>query len=169
MKLNKSKTYLTYYFSKYIPIKFHKQLLNTYIAFNQEYYIWGMLYKFSGKKEFTDFEQKLLDNPYFKKSIDVSKETVLYLFNIPEELDDIIHLFISGKYSKLPNIDSLIIYLNKHFYLPLDHDIIKILKKDKEYKNKLEEELDIIIPDGLDLTDVPDLDSENFNYNNGKT
>lgn len=162
MKVNKSKTYLSYYINKYIPIEFHNKLKNTYIAFNDEYYYWCMLYEFSGKLDFTTYEEKLENNPYYVKTIDTDKTHVLYIFSIPEELNDVINLFVSGKYSKLPDRDNLIKYLVRTYNLPLNHDIVKILKKDPKLKERLENELDVIIDDDLDLSDLPDLNSENY-------
>lgn len=162
MKINKSKTYLTYYFNKKIPIKFHQNLINTYIAFNNEYYCWCMLYKFSGKIEFTKYEQELEKSEFHIKTVDVDKEHVLYVFSIPKELDDVITLFTLGKYSYLPDINNLINYLVKNFNLPLNHNIVKILRRDNSLKKKLEDDLNIEIPEGLDLTDLPNLDNENY-------
>lgn len=162
MKVNKSKTYLSYYINKYIPIEFHNKLKNTYIAFNDEYYYWCMLYEFSGKLDFTTYEEKLENNPYYVKTIDTDKTHVLYIFSIPEELNDVINLFVSGKYSKLPDRDDLIKYLVRTYNLPLNHDIVRILRKDPKLKERLENELDVIIDDDLDLSDLPDLNSENY-------
>lgn len=162
MKVNKSKTYLSYYINKYIPIEFHNKLKNTYIAFNDEYYYWCMLYEFSGKLDFTTYEEKLENNPYYVKTIDTDRTHVLYIFSIPEELNDVINLFVSGKYSKLPDRDDLIKYLVRTYNLPLNHDIVRILRKDPKLKERLENELDVIIDDDLDLSDLPDLDSENY-------
>lgn len=162
MKVNKSKTYLSYYINKYIPIEFHNKLKNTYIAFNDEYYYWCMLYEFSGKLDFTTYEEKLENNPYYVKTIDTDRTHVLYIFSIPEELNDVINLFVSGKYSKLPDRDDLIKYLVRTYNLPLNHDIVKILRKDPKLKERLENELDVIIDDDLDLSDLPDLNSENY-------
>ena len=162
MKVNKSKTYLSYYINKYIPIEFHNKLKNTYIAFNDEYYYWCMLYEFSGKLDFTTYEEKLENNPYYVKTIDTDKTHVLYIFSIPDELNDVINLFVSGKYSKLPDRDDLIKYLVRTYNLPLNHDIVRILRKDPKLKERLENELDVIIDDDLDLSDLPDLNSENY-------
>lgn len=162
MKINKSKTYLSYYINKYIPIKFHNKLINTYIAFNNEYYYWCMLYEFSGKLDFTTYEEELEKNPYYIKTIDTDKKHVLYVFSIPEDILDVITLFESGKYSRFPDIDNLIKYLVKVYSLPLNHDIVKILRRDPKYKEQLEEKLGELIDDEMDLSDLPDLDSENY-------
>ena len=163
MKLNKSKTYLLAYFSKYIPIKFIKQINNTYLFFNNDYNF-CLRYEYSGKKEFTEYEKELESNEYYKLTIDINKKEVLYVFNIPDDLYSTVDLFISGKYSSLPDKEFLINFLIKNFDLKIEDKIIKIINRDLELKIKIEEELNIKIPEGVDLSSVPDLDDENFIY-----
>lgn len=164
LQLNKSKTYLSYYFNKHIPIKFVKQFLNTYLVHDGLHYCWCMLYKFSGKLEFTNYEYELENSPYYIKTVDVDKHHVLYVFNIPTELDDVITTFINGKYSKLPERKELIRYLYQNFGLPLDSNITKILNRDASIRKKLEEELDVEIDPFAEVSSAPDMEAETFNY-----
>lgn len=160
---NKSKTYLLPYINEYIAIRFLDRLENTYISFNDEYKI-CLRYLYSGKKEFTEYEKELESNIYYEKTIDINKKEVLYIFNIPEELFSTLDLFVSGKYSYLPNKELLISFLVKNFGLTLNSKIIKIINRDEQLKQEIEEELNIKIPDGQDISSIPELDQENYYY-----
>jgi hypothetical protein len=161
LKLNKSKTYILYYIGKYIPIKFLDKLNNTYIFFNNEYKI-CLRYTYSGKLEFTKYEKELESNEYYESTIDITKSEVLYTFNVPLELLDVLDLFISGKYSYLPEQEELVDFLICNFGLTEESKIIRIIRRDNELREALEEELNTKIPKDLDLSSLPDLDNENF-------
>ena len=163
MKLNKSKTYLLPYIDKYIKIKFINKLKNTYVFLNDEYKI-CLRYEYSGKKEFTDYEKELENNEYYDRTIDINKQEVLYAFNVPIELLEAIDLFLSGKISYMPEKEVMISFLVKNFDLKQDSELIKIINRDESYKRKLELELNVNIPNGLDLTSIPDVENENFKY-----
>ena len=163
MKLNKSKTYLLPYIDKYIKIKFINKLKNTYVFLNDEYRI-CLRYEYSGKKEFTDYEKELENNEYYDRTIDINKQEVLYAFNVPIELLEVIDLFLSGKISYMPEKEVMISFLVKNFDLKQDSELIKIINRDESYKRKLELELSVNIPNGLDLTSIPDVENENFKY-----
>jgi len=166
--LNKSKTYILPYISEYIPIKFINKLLNTYTFYNNEY-AFCLRYEFSGKKEFTQYEKELESNKYYRETIDVNKREVLYIFDIPEDLFNIVDLYLDGKYSYLPNKDIVIGFLMKHFGLTLDNKIIKILNRDESLKQEIEDQLNVKIPDGIDLSSCPNKDNENYINFNVKT
>lgn len=131
--------------------------------FNNEYRI-CLRYTFSGKKEFTEYESELEKNEYYDRTVDISKTEVLYVFHIPDELYEIIDLFLSGKYSYLPEKDTLIEYLEDNFGLNEDSKIIQIINRDERLKEQIEEEIGVKIPEGLDLSSVPDVNNENYIY-----
>lgn len=160
----KSKTYLLPYINDYIEIKFPGRLKNTYISFNNEY-AFCLRYEYSGKKEFVNYERELENNKYYKSTYDINKKEVLYVFDIPEELFDIVDLFVSGKYSYMPNKEKVIGFLMKNFGLSLESKIVKILNRDEALKKEIEDQLNVKIPIGMDLSSPPDLDSENINFN----
>lgn len=163
--ITKSKTYILPYIDKHIPIKFVGKLLTTYCFYNNEY-AFCLRYEYSAKKEFAQYEKELENNKYYKCTIDVNKKEVLYVFDIPEDLFDIVDLFMDGKYSYLPNKDIIIGFLMKNFGLTLENKIIKILNRDESLKQELEDQLNVRIPDGIDLSSPPDKDKENFiNFN----
>lgn len=162
---NMSKTYLLPYIHDYVPLKFLKQLENTYIFYNKEYKF-CMQYEFSGKKEFTDYETALMTNDYFIEAIDISKTQVLYVFDFPEELFEIVELFIEGKYSYLPEKNKIKKFLMDKFHLGLSHRIFHILDRTEELRALMEDTLGVEIDDRLDLADPPDIRTEEFNRDN---
>ena len=64
----------------------------------------------------------------------------------------------------MPKREVMISFLVKNFNVKKDDDLIKIIKRDPKYKEKLELELNVKIPDGLDLTSSPDIENETFKY-----
>ena len=159
---NKSKTYLLAYINDYIEIKHVRLLQDTYLFYEKEYKI-CLLFEFSGKKSFVDYETELMSNEYFDKIIDIHPNKVLYVFDIPQELFDIIDLFVDGKYSYLPEKDKLKQFLIENFNIKENHKIFHILDRSDILKEELEKKLQVKIPEGLDLTDPPRIETEEFN------
>jgi hypothetical protein len=158
--LNKSKTYLLYYFAETLQIKNFHLLRNTYLFYEGEQKI-CFLYKYSGKKEFSEYERSLELNEHYCKTVDVSKDKVLYVMHVPEGLDEIIELFLEGKYSQLPDKQGLISFLKIEFGANEESKIIKIIRKDAGLKRQIEQELGVKLEE-QDLSSAPDFDKENF-------
>jgi len=159
---NKSKTYLLPYIDDFIPIKYTNLLQDTYLFYEREYKF-CLLYKFSGKKSFLDYETELMSNEYFDKIIDIHPDKVLYVFEIPEELFHTIDLFLDGKYSYLPNKDKIKEFLIENFNISNDHRIFHILDRSEILRESLEKKLHVKIPEGLDLSEPPNVETEEFN------
>lgn len=158
--LNKSKTYLLYYFVKALGIDQLGLLKNTYLYYEGDYKV-CFLYKFSGRKEFGDYERKLEQSGYYYKTVDVSKDKVLYVMNIPKELDELILIFEQGRYSELPERDELISFLKLKYGANENSRIIRILRKDITLKKEIETLIGESLGD-LDLSSSPYFDNENF-------
>jgi len=159
--INKSKTYLLPYINDFIPLKFVDKILNTYVFYKGEYKF-CVLYKFSGKKIFLDFERELENNEYYVETIDVDFDKVLYVFDVPEEIFGILDLFFDGKYSYFPDKDKIKKFLKYHYKLPRNHRIFHILDRTEILKKTLESKLNVVIPEGLDLSDPPSTELEEF-------
>ena len=164
--INKSKTYLLYYFKEIFGLEFIENIINTYLFYEKEECI-CILYKFDGKRAFCDFESKLEKNQYYVKTVDVSVDMSLYVFEYPDELTAAISLFFKGKYSELPEIESCIDFLKRTFGLTEESKITRILRKDKLLKKEIEEHLGVFLGD-LDLSSIPCIDKENFTLKNEK-
>ena len=133
---------------------------NTYLYYEGELKV-CFLYKYSGKKDFTDYERSLEQNEHYCFTVDVSKDKVLFVMNVPEDLQDVISTFLEGKYSKLPEKAGLINFLKKNFGADEQTKIIRIIRKDIRLKEEMEQELNIKIGD-LDLSSLPEFSRENF-------
>ena len=161
IQINKSKTYFLPYMKDYIPLKFIDQLINTYMFYNKDYKF-CLLYKFSGKKAYLDYEEELMQNEYFSETLDIDHDKVLYVFDMPTELFEIVDLFLEGKYSYLPFKDKIKQFLTYHFKLRKNHKIFHILDRSEILRKFLEEDLKVVIPEELDLSDPPDKQTEEF-------
>ena len=64
----------------------------------------------------------------------------------------------------MPRKDIMISFLVKHFGLTREDNILKIINRDESFKKELENKLNTKIPEGLDLTSIPDIENENFKY-----
>lgn len=60
-----------------------------------------MLYRFSGKQEFIDFEEFIQRHPLYVDQYDPDKKHVMYVFDIPDIVKPDFELLKEGKYSKV--------------------------------------------------------------------
>lgn len=164
-KSNKSKTYILPYMAKYLNVKFVDKIIDTF-CFYEDGYNFCLLYEFSGKRSFIDYEDELKNNELFVDSIDIGRDKVLYIFDYPDEIFDLLNLFFDGKYSYLPDIEIIKKFLTFHFKLRKNHRIFHILDRSELLRQSLEKELDIKIPLTLDLADPPDKETEVFKLRN---
>jgi hypothetical protein len=126
---------LLYYFAETLKISHFSLLKNTYLFYEGERKI-CFLYRYSGKKEFNEYERSLELNKHYQKTIDVSKDKVLYVMNVPDGLEDVIESFLEGKYSKLPDQAGLISFLKSEYGASENTKIVKIIRKDPGLKNE---------------------------------
>lgn len=159
---NKSKTYVLPYINDYIPIRHVNLLENTYLFYERDYKI-CLLYKFSGKRNFLKYESELMSNELFDKVIDIHPDKVLYVFDVPNELYSIIDLFLEGKYSYLPDKDKVKDFLVRNFKISKNHRIFHILDRSEILREQMEKRLNVSIPEELDLSSRPDVETEEFN------
>lgn len=179
VRYNKSKTYLLPLLSEVVEfdLKYYSYLKNTFIFDKDDIYkdCIFILHDFSFKNpEFTLYEHKLIDNPYFVDLIDISNTEVLYIYKFPEEYLHEYNQFKKGNYSKF-GIDAkelilefwTAIYNNNVNAVSFLVKIKQILFKDKKLKKKIEEELSsknhkVIISDDAELTDPINEEYETF-------
>ena len=161
---NKSKTYLLPFFNEYVPIKYPRKLINTFLFYENEYKF-CLLYEFSGKRDFIKYESELCGSEFYYKTVDIT-DKVLYVFDIPEDLYEIIDLFLSGKYSYLPNKDMIKEFIIDNFGVSANHRIFHILDRSEQLRDEMERKLNTRIPKNLDLSEAPDIKKEEFNQIN---
>lgn len=145
-----------------IQFKFIHQLQNSYITNNEEEKAFSVLYKWSGKPEYTEWEGELMKHSLFTGHEDYD-EYVLYKFRLPKNAKEALEKFISGSYSKYLDVNKLAIrnFIERRGFANYER-IFKIMNLDEGIKLQIESELGKIFKKGEELSAPPDLELENF-------
>lgn len=159
---NKSYTYFFPILNSIIKFKFLERMYNSYVINNEQEGSFCVLYKWSGKPEFVEWEKELMDNHLFVGHEDYD-EFVLYKFKLPSNSKDVLILFCQGKYSSYPLQYKEIIrdFLYDRGFSNYDR-VFKIMNLDENIRFQLEKERNIEIKKGSELSDPPNMDNENF-------
>lgn len=161
--LTKSYTYVLPMLSPYIDIR-KDSLINTFIGdenapeYNNHIFL---LYKFSGAQPFLRYEDYLEHSKLFVKTYDPDKNHVMYVFNVPSLYQHEYNLFKQGKYSEL-SYDYKVIIFEFHNIYDSEHKVAKVLFKNQDLKEELEDRINEELPKGAELSSVPDLDTEMY-------
>lgn len=121
----------------------------------------AVLFRFSGRKNFTDFEKSIESRPNYLSTKDIDNYQVLYTFKVPDTpIRDIYDKFVAGKYSKIRE-DFKQHILDFHGY---DSSGItyQVLYRSKTLRKSLEKTLDVSLK-GMELRSIPDMRYEVFN------
>jgi len=111
-------------------------------------YLW---YKYIPTVEMEHLENKLSRHPDFDSQKDVDQYHVLYRFNIPKKYLNDYNLILKGKYSYISEVAKERI-LNFHFSSK-DRPLGNILYRDPKRRERMEKDLNVKIPEDLDLHD----------------
>lgn len=173
LKYNISKTFLLPLISEIIGVepKFINYLENTYMFDeNNEFHECILIkHEFSFKNpEFTAYENRLIDNQYFVKLIDIGKD-VVYIFKFPEEYLPEYYNLQNSKYSEFgDDAKKLILKFWTEMYgkVPAGINLIlkikQILYKDEKLKKQLEEKLNIKLDLHSELGEKVEVSNETF-------
>lgn len=173
LRYNKSKTYLLPLLYDLIgmDIRFFNHIDNIYIYDDLDKYQNCIFieHDFSFKDpNFTAYENKITKSQYFTDLIDIDNK-VLYIFKFPEEYMEEYNNFILGKYSKFGNDakKSILEFFTRVYQGNLNAvDFLlktkQILFKDNKLKEKIEKDLNVILPNDAELTDIILKDNETF-------
>lgn len=134
--------------------------VNAFISTSEYDECIALLYRFSGDKLFTKFEEAMCAMPTFIKFEDVDSYHVLFIFDVPDSARNSYQRFRDGQYSEIDDIWKLMI-LNYHDFSK-DGQTGQILYKSPELKKSLEIELDIELGDS-ELHSIPNMKYERFN------
>lgn len=138
--------------------RFDDFMIGTYL--NKELSQILLLVRYFPGEIFSKWEETIKKNPYYLEFVDINTYSVLYKFQIPKQYSNIINLFIEGRYSSFDeSIKKKILIFHNAGRLSELHDI---LYKSKHRKNKYEFELDIEIPENIDLYNKPNMNNEIF-------
>lgn len=132
-------------------------LLNTYIRVDDTDCI-ALLYKQTDNETLAKLFNAFQKFRQYKKTVDINKDRVLYVFEIPSLFTDDFKKILNGQYSQVSEL------LKKRiidFYdLQYDSSILGILYKDKKRKKCLEERLNIVLPKDIELFEQFNLTKE---------
>jgi hypothetical protein len=94
-----SATYFLPFLNEVIDFKRLDNLQNSYIHNNEEEKVFCVLYKFSGEKDFVEFEEKILNHELCLGHEDY-EEYVLYKFKIPDDVCKKLDILMNNNTSK---------------------------------------------------------------------
>ena len=127
-----------------------------------------LLYKFHGTKDFILYEETLEKSELFHTKYDPNKTHVMFIFNVPEDYQDVYDLYRAGKYSELPQ-DYKIQIFKFHNITSADHRVAKVLFKHADIREEWEEKLDVEIPEDMEVSSIPDMKTEKYTKRKKKT
>jgi len=158
----KSSTYFLPILDSLINFKFLHLLQNSYVMNSIEEGYFSVLYKWNGKPEFTEWESELMEHHLFVGHEDYD-EYVLYKFKLPKNSQEILKLFIHGKYSKYPDSSKNDVksFIEKRGFVNAEK-IFKIMNLDETLRLQMQKDSGVPIPIGSELSTPPDINSENF-------
>jgi len=158
----KSSTYFLPILNSLINFKFLHLLQNSYIMNSIEEGCFSVLYKWNGKPDFTEWETELMNHHLFIGHEDYD-EYVLYKFKLPKNAQELLKLFIQGKYSEYPDIakNAVKSFLESRGFLNADK-IFRIMNLDEDLRLQMQRDSGTTIPKGNELSTPPDIEAENF-------
>jgi hypothetical protein len=164
MMLNKSYTYVLPMLSTEIALV-KQGLVNTFIG-DTDYPKYDnhifLLYKFSGSKEFLEYEDFLTNTHLFVDKYDPDDSHVMFVFDVPAFYQTDYEMFKEGKYSEM-NRDYKVIIFAFHDIMDYEHRVAKVLFKHPDLREEWEERTGTDIPESMEVSSVPDLEREVYN------
>ena len=160
--LNKSSTYFLSYVDLQVKFEFLNLIKNTYLTFNGQDDNFCVLYEWSSDPKFTKFESDLMEHTLFERHEDYGKY-VLYEFRLTRNMQDARKLFVNGKYSMFSpeHKNSIVAFLKKRGYTNAER-IKKILYRDEDIRNELDDKLKVKIDPNNELSSPPNMNDEKF-------
>jgi len=134
-------------------------LINAFMSTLQHDVCIALLYRFSGDKQFLQFESWVKSQPDFMAHYDPDNYHALYVFGVPRNVLDTYNLIRAGKYSEIGDLWKLVI-LGFHGY-DRDGRTGQILYKDSRLKKELEAQLGVDLADN-ELYSIPYMHKERF-------
>jgi hypothetical protein len=164
MMLNKSYTYVLPMLSTEIALV-KQGLVNTFIG-DKDYPQYDnhifLLYKFNGSKEFLEYEDFLSNTHLFVAKYDPDDSHVMFVLDVPAFYQTDYDMFKQGKYSEM-NRDYKVIIFAFHDIMDYEHRVAKVLFKHPDLREEWEERTGTDIPESMEVSSVPDLNTEVYN------
>lgn len=140
-------------------LRFDSYFINAFLSKDKQYL--NLFYRFTGTSIYKRFEQYMITDSLCVDHIEYDPYHVIYVFKIPKEFKKDVEYFTEGKYSKFSK--TLRQRITK-FYGTDSNNLIKIIKKDNELKEKLEKDLGVSLPKDAELASKPNLEIEIQDY-----
>ena len=162
IKGTKSSTYLLPIYDMYIDFEFHHLLKNSYLINNEDEKLFSVLYNYSGKIPFQEYEARLMNHPLFAGHEDYG-EFVLYKFNYNDVIKKAQDLFVIGRYSwySVEQKDNIHAFMCKRGFKNAGR-VRLILDRSPIIRKEMEEKLNLELPPGAELSSSPYVRKENF-------
>lgn len=160
---NKSFTYVLPMLSKHFDVR-KKNLLNTFIYSTDKPKLKNhifLLYRFSGEKEFLEYEDYLENLKFFETSYDPDKLHTIYCFKIPKEGLDVYNKFLKGKYSEFTQ-DYKVHIFKFHNIKDPTHRVAQVLFKHPDLREEWEDKLGVTISEDAEVSSPPNVDLETY-------
>lgn len=158
----KSSTYFLPLIDSEIKFEYLSQLCNSYVVNNDDEGAFSVLYKWSGKPDFVNYEKRLMENHLYAGHEDYD-EYVLYKFKLTQNMKDNLKLFINGKYSLYSDGDKKLIveFIKKRGFNNFEK-IGKILDRDNNLRLQMEIDIGNHIDINSELSSAPEMEKETF-------
>ena len=83
----------------------------------------------------------------------------MFILRVPERYQEVYNNFKKGKYSHFPENYKAMIF-KYHGIADVEHKVAKVLFKHVDLREELEDRLDTILPEGSEVSSVPDMSIE---------
>ena len=140
---NKSTTYILPYLASQVDILFRKNLLNSYLSFEEEDGIFCVMYKWSSDQNFLKYEDYLMNHQLYLGHADFG-EVVVYKFRVSVNMKQAINRFKKADY---------IFFSDKH----KDYILSYLEKNNFKHISKVK---DVMSPNSEVISDPPDMFKE---------
>lgn len=128
-----------------------KRLLNCYVEDNYKFL--RLKYRFSTIDSFIELDRNLKTHPLYRSSVQYDIYSIIYIFRIPDRFQEDVIKVLDGKYSKLsPALKKAIIKSASSFQADFFN---RVLSRDEELKKHLEKDLNVTIPNDIELDSKP--------------
>jgi hypothetical protein len=167
--LNKSYGYLLPLFNEECKLDndYFIMIHNIYTRYNDKLGYFVICYDDSDNELFIQYIKKLHDNELFVESYKEDNQIYL-IFDFPKAYEYEYNCYLKGKFSKFRNSAKLIIvdYILNIHKIGTAEKLRKVLYKEKELRESLEEKLGLKISTSLELSSIPDIKLETcYNLN----
>ena len=163
-KKTKTYSYLYPMVADFLPHKSKEYLVNLFLGdvefpkLNNHLFL---LYRFSGEREFTYFEDEFENHSIFLKSYDPDKYHVMKVIKIKKDMKYNYATFRKSKYSQLT--DDLKNQIVEYWKLKETHPIVGVLYKKEFVYKAMEEKINTRISRSQEASSVLDIEKEYYN------